>query len=518
MATVQTQQGPVEGFEGEGVTQYRGIPYAAPPCQPGNRFEGPRAPQERAGTYRAFKFGPDVPQIDPDMAPGEESQFPGEDANCLALNIWTPQPRPDAKLPVLVYIHGGSYLFGSGSRPLYRGHLLAAKGLVVVTINYRTGFEGFGHIPGQCDNRGLLDQIVALQWVQANIAGFGGDPANVTAGGQSAGAGSILCLLCMPGTQGLFHRAILHSPPALVLHSSAALKVTKTLAARLRVEPTLAGFISVPPQALAMASMALAASATADPDTWGPLAFTSTPLAPIPDGQVLPHAPLLPFPEAAASIDILLGYCKDEYVAFIGTLPGLHLDPEVFTSAIGFPQALARMQQLHPGMEPKAIFGELGSDWLFRIPTIQIAARHAALRCSASASNAGKQGVSRQQTHCFEFAAANPDRPGQPVFHTADLPYTFGSLDAMHQAIRLAPERSPPVEQLSERMQHAWVSFCQCGDPKWGCSGWEPSYPVQRLWSVPDQQGQHQNPPLDSQHQVWVDFIPGPLELPNVNV
>ena len=86
------------------------------------------------------------------------------------------------------------------------------------------GFEGFGHVPGQPDNRGLLDQIAALQWVKSNIAGFGGDPANVTAAGQSAGAGSILCLLCMPAAQGLFRRAIMHSPPALVLHQSAALK------------------------------------------------------------------------------------------------------------------------------------------------------------------------------------------------------------------------------------------------------------------------------------------------------
>ena len=91
-------------------------------------------------------------------------------------------------------------------------------------VTLQTGFEGFGHIPGQPDNRGLLDQIAALRWVQSNIAGFGGDPANVTAAGQSAGAGSLLCLLCMPAAQGLFRRAILHSPPALVLHQSAALK------------------------------------------------------------------------------------------------------------------------------------------------------------------------------------------------------------------------------------------------------------------------------------------------------
>ena len=221
------------------------------------------------------------------------------------------------------------------------------------------------------------------------------------------------------------------------------------------------------------------------------------------------------------------------------------------------PQALARMQKLHPGMDPKAIFSELGSDWLFRIPTIQVAAQHAALTSStasgsipASSSNApqqaqneshaphgpsgpdqqanaslqaahappaGREGVSGPQTHCFEFAAADPDRPGQPVFHSAELPFTFGSLDAMHQgSFRLAPERSPVVEELSERMQNAWVSFCQSGDPKWACLGWEASSPVQRVWSLPDQQGQHQRPPMDTQRQVWDGLNPDPLDIPNV--
>ena len=215
------------------------------------------------------------------------------------------------------------------------------------------------------------------------------------------------------------------------------------------------------------------------------------------------------------------------------------------------------MQKLHPGMDSKATFSELGSDWLFRIPTIQVAAQHAALTSSAASASdstssssacqqakneshaphgapgsdqhangsreaahaiaAGREGVSGSQTHCFEFAAANPDRPGQPVFHSAELPYTFGSLDAMHQgSFRLAPERSPVVEELSERMQKAWVSFCKSGDPKWGCLGWDASSPLQRVWSLPDQQGQHQRPPLDSQHHVWDGFTSDPLDIPNV--
>lgn len=220
------------------------------------------------------------------------------------------------------------------------------------------------------------------------------------------------------------------------------------------------------------------------------------------------------------------------------------------------------MQQLHPDLAAEALFSELASDWALRIPTIQAAARHAALRpftasSSASASPArtnqpaaaetsalhtsaaassedasqqavhepqDAQGLSarepcrpRAQTHCFEFAASNPDHPGQPVSHTADLPYAFGTLNAKHQGIhRLAPERSPQVEELSERMQNAWVSFCQCGDPKWGCAGWETSCPVQRVWSLPDQQGQHQTPPLAGQHAVWDGFNFDPLQMPSL--
>lgn len=210
------------------------------------------------------------------------------------------------------------------------------------------------------------------------------------------------------------------------------------------------------------------------------------------------------------------------------------------------------MQHLHPGLEAKAIFSELGSDWLFRCPTIQIAAQHAGLRAqgadpgsSSTAGSgpgqqehsessgpiqqaegglqaagdraAGSRAMALSQTHCFEFAAANPDRPGQPVFHSAELPYTFGTLDVKHQGkFRLAPERSTPVEGLSERMQNAWASFCRCGDPEWGCAGWESSSPVQRVWSLPDQQGQHQRPPLDSQHAVWDGFIQDALDIPKV--
>ncbi|QLA15509.1 carboxylesterase/lipase family protein [Desulfolutivibrio sulfoxidireducens] len=189
---------------------YKGIPYAAPPV--GELRWRPPQPAVAWTEPREFdEFGPQCPQPDADDATSED---------CLTVNIWTPDDRDGAKLPVMVFIHGGAFAGGAGSLPLYDGAKLAEAGVVVVTMNYRLGALGFLAHPalsaesgqGVSGNYGLLDQRAALAFVRDNIAAFGGNPKNITVFGQSAGAASILLHLTSPGSQGLFHRAVLQSP------------------------------------------------------------------------------------------------------------------------------------------------------------------------------------------------------------------------------------------------------------------------------------------------------------------
>ena len=217
---VETRRGTVRGVAEDGLAVFRGLPFARPPVGP-LRFRPPEPPEPWAGIRDATRFGPSAAQngalIGPLMSLGIDRT--GED--CLYLNVWT--PRADrGRRPVLVWIHGGAFILGSGSQTLYDGATLARRGdVVVVTINYRLGALGFlrtqdrfGQRLPATGNEGLLDQIAALEWVRDEIEAFGGDPASVTIFGESAGAMSCAILLGLPRARGLFQRAILESGAA----------------------------------------------------------------------------------------------------------------------------------------------------------------------------------------------------------------------------------------------------------------------------------------------------------------
>jgi para-nitrobenzyl esterase len=215
---VTTESGAISGVSENGVTVYKGVPFAAPPV--GDlRWRGPVPVARWTGTRRADSFAPACMQTGVSM-PGETPPAVSED--CLYLNIWTPadaktetRPAPDL-VPVIVWIYGGGYINGSASMPLYWGDRLAHKGVIVVTIAYRLGPLGFLALPEltresphhSSGNYGLMDQIAALEWIQRNIAAFGGDPKNVTIAGQSSGAISVSILMASPRAKGLFQRAI----------------------------------------------------------------------------------------------------------------------------------------------------------------------------------------------------------------------------------------------------------------------------------------------------------------------
>jgi len=209
---VMTESGALEGIRSGDLHIYKGVPFAAPPVGE-LRWREPRPPSAWKGTRRADAFAPACMQTGVSM-PGESPPVTSED--CLYLNIWTPAKKSQQRLPVMVWIHGGGYTNGSASMPLYWGDQLARRGIVVVTLAYRLGPFGFLAHPEltaesprkSSGNYGLLDQIAALEWIQRNIAKFGGDPGRVTIAGQSAGAMAVSILMSSPRAQGLFQRAI----------------------------------------------------------------------------------------------------------------------------------------------------------------------------------------------------------------------------------------------------------------------------------------------------------------------
>ena len=211
---------------------FKGMRYAAAPVG-ALRWKAPQALTPWVGTRDARDFGlacMQKPGLSIDSGAGDPGAM-GED--CLTLNVWTPRIAPPVKLPVMVWIHGGALVFGSGAVAGYDGAALARRGTVVVTLNYRLGALGFfahpalaRRSPGGAINFGLLDQIAALRWVQRNIAAFGGDPDNVTIFGQSAGAQSVLALFASPLAKGLFHQGIAQSPYGIPSHSQARARAT----------------------------------------------------------------------------------------------------------------------------------------------------------------------------------------------------------------------------------------------------------------------------------------------------
>ena len=243
---VLTRRGAVRGLVEDGIHAFRGIPYAAPPFGE-DRFGPPRPAAPWEGIRAALAWGPEPPQPrmpadDPAADLVWDPAVPGED--CLNLNVWTPDPAATG-LPVFVWIPGGMFEVGTGAT--YDGSRFARDGVVCVTINYRVGPDGFLYFGEGDANLGLLDQIAALEWVQDNIAAFGGDPSNVTIFGESAGAMCIGMLLAMPRARGLFRRAIVQSGGAQqLIPVETAQRVGRILAETLGVAPTRTAIASVP--------------------------------------------------------------------------------------------------------------------------------------------------------------------------------------------------------------------------------------------------------------------------------
>ncbi len=473
---VATREGMLRGLDLGGVLAFLGIPYAAAPEDAEfARFGPPVPPRTWRGTRDATSPGPIAAQ-----APtGPGSLLPGDPLEqaeeCRNLNIWT-SGCDSARRPVLVFIHGGGFLGGSGASTLYRGDRLARHGVVVVTLNYRLGALGFlAHpelaYPGLagCGNFGLADQLAALRYVRSQIAAFGGDPENVTIFGESAGGMSVCDLLAMPAARGLFRRAIVESGVALAHRLDLAERLAEDLARHLGLgRPRRDRLAQVPLAELLAAQQELVRAFDEG---------VGVPFAPVVDGGLLERHPadLLAVGAGSRRADLLVGTNHDEF-AFFSFLSGHanHVDDagvealvKRYLEAAGLAKtpparevvALYR-ESLETGASPKAVLDAFGTDWIFRLPLLRMVEAHAA--------HGGA-------TYCYRFDWRSPFGDGSlGACHALELPFVFARLD--EPVVGLFAGSGAAAERLSEAIQQAWCAFARTGDPSSPVLGPWPRY------------------------------------------
>jgi para-nitrobenzyl esterase len=489
---VSTSTGLVRGRIEHGNAVFRGIPFAKPPIGE-LRFAAPQPVTPWDGVRDASEFGPQCPQ-----APFFGTPPPPEDTTgeWLTVNVWTPGPRARA-LPVMVWIHGGAYLFGSGGAG-YDGTRFANAGVVFVSCNYRLGVEGFALIPDAPANRGLLDAAAALRWVRDNIENFGGDPANVTVFGESAGAGVISALLAMNEAKGLFNRAIAQSVPGTIFSTALAGTITEAIAATAGLPATYEALSKTDPMRLVAAQMDVT-SRMKEFLNWGAVRITDTPFSPVVDGEVLTRAPWRALVSGAArDVELLTGHNKDEYRLFIATQGrlGQITDDEANTVLDYFapaPDGPAGYRKAYQNADAGGLFEVAFSDWLFRMPTLHLAQAHA---------------MSGGTTYLYELAAQAPVGPFGAC-HALDVPLLFGEYGQGVSAALTGTE--PPAEfvALGNLMRREWVSFATCGSP-----GWSPYGSEQRTTRVYDLQPDVRSYPEEASMHLWERHMFDTLDVP----
>lgn len=466
LETVRVDGGLLAGVREPGgrTTAYRGIPYAAPPVG-ALRWRPPQPAAAWAGVRRADSFAPQCvqPGRAPDSVYAEYSGTQAMSEDCLYLNVFTPARGAGERLPVMVWFHGGAFLQGSGSNPVFVRGDLAEQGVVLVTFNYRLGPFGFLAHPalsaesaqGSSGNYGLMDMAVALQWVRRNIAAFGGDTENVTLFGQSAGAAGVIDMMASPRTAGLFAKAMVHSFGTTGMATLAQAEQAGAAFAR-QLRADLPDLRSRGAQELLQASLGRG------------LRFS-----PIVDGWFMPE-PVRDIFAAGRQrrVPLVAGWNADEGSAFGFAPDAAGLRQRLATQ---FPGHSAQAEHFYPATDDgaarasgRALFG----DTLFAQGT------HAAARSQAAA------GV---PTYLYHFVRAQPFAEGHAcreispardlgAFHSAEYPYVFGTLDVLTRPWT-AEDR-----QLSRLMQGYWTRFARTGDPNGdGAPAWprfEPGRPT----------------------------------------
>jgi len=439
--TATVDSGVLAGVQRGAIQIYKGIPYAAPPVGP-LRWAPPAPAAPWTRPRDASSFGAICPQ--------PKSAIPGasgaQSEDCLFLNVWTFAGARGA--PVMVWIHGGSFLFGSGGGPFYDGDAFAHDGVILVSINYRLGALGwFAHpaltraaAPGApLANYGLMDQIAALQWVKRNIAAFGGDPANITVFGESAGGASVLALLSTPSANGLFARAIVESGGGWAADHSLAAAEQQGVAT-----VTAAG---LGPDATADQLRALAPDKLSPPMTLGGVGPTT-------DGRLMPRSITQTF-AAGQQLKVPLMIGSNSYEASL--MAAFKITP---ASMLALEPTTLR--PLYPG-DDATVAADLFTDSVMGAPAYWIAGQAAA----------------RAPAFLYHFSyvptVGLKQTPG--TIHGGEIPFVFADWSS------LAPNVVTPQDQAMEALAHAcWVSFAKTGTPACGTARWPQFQTGSQVW------------------------------------
>ncbi len=441
----ETRYGTVEGLRSGDVRVWRGIPFARAPVGE-LRFGPPQPPEPWSGVRDATRFGPvswQVPALALLAPVGEEREHQSED--CLNLNVWSPA-ADGGRRPVLVWIHGGAFVWGSGQTPWYDGTSFAAQGdVVVVTINYRLGPFGFLHLGGiagaeyaDSGNCGILDQIAALRWVRENIAAFGGDPERVTVAGQSAGSISVGMLLARPDARGLFRQAIMASGTpgvGLVNDPERADGRARALLAALQIPPAeWRRLLDVPAEAL----LAAAGPRTAGLG-WLPV-------------QAGPGLPEVLGRGDAAGIPLMVGTNRDEFNLYGVDPAWAAMDDAALLRAAG---------PLHPRLHDHYLAGRRGRDLMQAVMdlTTDRVFWYPAQRAAALQSVHAPVWVYRFDWESRATGGA------LRACHALDTPFAFHTIEGPHG--KLLTGESPDLLPLARAFHAAWTGFVRDGDPGW---------------------------------------------------
>jgi para-nitrobenzyl esterase len=464
-ATVGTAGGLVSGVNESGVLAYKGIPYAAAPVGE-RRFRPPERREAWDGVLDCSEFGPvpfqpRMPGVFGDLATPIQPQ--GHDS--LRLNVWTPDVG-SARLPVLVWIHGGAFFAGSGSDSVYSGARFARDGVVTVTINYRLGVEGFLHLgehfPGFDDSgcNGIADQLAALQWVQENIAAFGGDQARVTIAGESAGGMSVSTLLAAPAARGLFQGAI---PQSGAGHNGISAPTASSIAAhfleRAGIRPgDVESLQNAPIERLLEVQEAMQneLGATRDASIYGEAASSAMPFQPTYGTSFLPSRPIDAVAEGSArDVQLLVGTNAEEAVIFIKALSDIFNEPLVRATLqmVMAPagrdgdRAFEAYAANRPGAPPYEIAAATETDRMFRLPAIRLAEAQAA---------------HNPRVHMYRFDWRSNAFDGEMgAFHFLEVPFVFDNLD--DPVSRAFTGKAP--QSVADSVHGAWVAFATTGQP-----------------------------------------------------